>query len=224
MNLSGQAWNELSENARRILAHFGHTVEIAWKDESYLACSKTLSPELTVGAWAQRNGIDTAGFTFNAGMAFALEMYCRRCSHNQIFTRSTTAAGIDEERPRGRRSFLRLLVVARNGGGTAPQFVPNIALHDEGRYKLGDLLAEMAIHFVVLHEYAHYFLGHLEYLGGDDQGFAMAQVPKNLPNAQDAATLRALETEADMFAVSKLLHSGRTLVRQGDGPTRKYAH
>jgi hypothetical protein len=49
----------------------------------------------------------------------------------------------------------------------------------------------------------------------------MAEIPKDLPDPKGAAALRALETEADMYAISKLLHSGRILLKQGDVAYKK---
>jgi hypothetical protein len=120
-----------------------------------------------MNAWAQRNGPDNAGFTFNAGMAFALgDVLPTLLAQPDFYPEVLLSPGSTTKGPEVAGRFYDYSWLRATSGSAAPRFVPHTALHDEGRYKLRDHLVEMAIQFVLLHEYAHFFLGHLAYLGG----------------------------------------------------------
>lgn len=209
----------LSVGARRAAAAFAQHVELAFSSGIFKTFPVRLEPALTVNAAAIRRGPDSAAFEFNLGIGYALiDVFATLIAQPDFYPDlplSPDSVIVGPEMP-GR--FFDYSWLAAGGPSQAPGFFTSAVTSDETRFGLGDHLVETAGRFIAYHEQAHFAIGHLSFLGKDDQGFAFEEIPADNPDVLFAETARALELQADRYAASMLLSVGR---RQED---RRAAH
>ena len=72
------------------------------------------------------------------------------------------------------------------------------------RFAISDYLATIALVFLVRHEYAHIIMGHIDYLTGEANTFAIEEKEREITNTKDSFSmlLQTLEMDADSFAVN----------------------
>ena len=106
--------------------------------------------------------------------------------------------------PRGRFPPVPLLRSVSGYDRTTPLFFPN----DQTRMTLAQVLAELAVEFLIYHEVGHVVGGHLEILRNCGDVAAIAEFQQTAKH-QDYAFRQLLECDADAFAchVTSFIHT-----------------
>jgi hypothetical protein len=203
-------WGRLSDGARLAASHFGEHIGLAFKRGRFQTLPWSLEPALTVNAAAVRRGSDSAAFLFHIGLGYALiDVFSTLISQSDFYSDVPLAKGSVRAGPPAPGRFYDYSWLLPRDGSQPPGFFIQESTSDASRHGLGDHLLETAAQFVALHEQAHHVMGHLSFLGQENQRLTFYEIPRDIQGAAYAETVRALELEADMHAASLLFNAGR---------------
>jgi hypothetical protein len=210
VKLSGAEWNHLSIGARRAAETFGQHVALAFSQGIYQTLPVAVDSSPIVNAAAIRHGSESAAFIFNIGIGYALiDVFSTLIAQPEFYPDVPLAPDSVRTGPEAPGRFYDYSWLFARDPSLAPGFFTQANTSDQSRFGLGDHLFETAGRFIAYHEQAHFYMGHLSFLGQQNPGFAFHEIPSDTREAAYAETVRALELQADMAAASVLFNVGR---------------